>query len=52
MCRAMVQGVEQYIAYEEYLETEVKGTVKHERLDGVVYATGGGSKRAGRERLA
>jgi Uma2 family endonuclease len=39
----MVQPVEQYVGYEEYLEAEVKGSVKHEWLEGVVYTMAGGS---------
>jgi Uma2 family endonuclease len=39
----MVQPVQSYTSYEEYLEAETKGTTKHEWLDGVIYDMAGGS---------
>ena len=39
----MVQAAEPYVTYEDYLAAEQANTTKHEWLDGVVYATAGGS---------
>lgn len=39
----MVQSAQGYTAYEEYLEAERRSPVKHEWLDGVIYAMAGGS---------
>lgn len=39
----MVQPIQGYTAYEEYLEAEGQSTIKHEWLDGVIYAMAGGS---------
>ena len=37
-----------YVSYEDYLEAEQASVLKHEWLDGVVYAMGGGSIEHGR----
>ncbi|CAN5695663.1 Uma2 family endonuclease [soil metagenome] len=39
----MVQAVEGYVPYEEYLEAEQNSATKHEWLDGVTYAMAGGT---------
>lgn len=39
----MVQPIQSYTTYEDYLEAESKSDVKREWLDGVVYAMAGGS---------
>ncbi|WP_394840196.1 Uma2 family endonuclease [Pendulispora rubella] len=40
---AMGAAEQKYVSYEEYLELERDSLVKHEWLDGIVYAMGGGS---------
>ncbi|WP_394840575.1 Uma2 family endonuclease [Pendulispora brunnea] len=45
---AMGAAEQRYTSYEEYLELERDSVVKHEWLDGVVYAMGGGSFEHGR----
>lgn len=39
----MIQPAQSYITYEEYLEAEGASPIKHEWLDGIVYAMAGGS---------
>jgi Uma2 family endonuclease len=39
----MAQQVPRFLSYEDFLELESKSEVKHEWLDGVLYAMGGGS---------
>lgn len=39
----MVSPAPSYVTYEDFLEAEQKSETKHEWLDGVVYAMGGGS---------
>lgn len=39
----MVHPVATYVSYEEFLDAEARSDVKHEWLDGVIYAMAGGS---------
>jgi Uma2 family endonuclease len=39
----MVQSAPSYASYEEYLEAEQKSAIKHEWLDGMIYAMAGGT---------
>lgn len=39
----MIQAAESYVAYEDYLEAEQRSNLKHEWLDGVIYAMAGGT---------
>jgi len=49
----MVQAIEElYVSYEDYVTAEIESTVKHEWLDGLVYAMAGGrSNMAGLPRI-